>query len=136
MVTDSLQLAQHILSDYTSKVYGQYNLPYADLTDADVKLASAIERLRIRCAQQLEVRKCTKFIKREHCSAAQLPATTSLLPTATQESIKSKKTRTPAVEVVYCMATKRNGDQCTAKVKGDCRFCGRHDPSKGKTARA
>lgn len=103
--------------DAESYCMRNYGLPMdkCELEEYDIKLIKAITKFKASYAEQISKRKCTMYIPIESC------------PVSVPETIKHKKVVKAPTEVLYCKATKMDGNPCTAKAKPGCEFCGRHN---------
>tara|TARA_B110000977_G_C11091322_1_gene497072 strand:+ start:14179 stop:14505 length:327 start_codon:yes stop_codon:yes gene_type:complete len=87
----------------------------------DERLINAIHNLRKNYAKELENRKTVVLIEHKEAFVAQI-----IKKENTQDKEAVKKKENSAIQ--YCQATKMDGNKCTAKVKPNCAFCGRHLP--------
>ena len=89
------------------------------MSSDDERLVNAIAKVRNKYAEELQKRKTTKMISIDEITNI-----------CEKQVIKSEpKTKTKKeTEVVFCQATKMDGNKCTAKAKPGCVFCGRHLP--------
>ena len=109
--------SKSIFDKYSSKCDNKDNIYFEDIA-----LIRAIKKLKESQKEALEKRKCVIFLKNISDIKTQ-PCETKKHTSV----IKDKKQQPPDVEIVYCKATKMNGEKCTAKAKPNCLFCGRHN---------
>ena len=110
------------IKQYALRTYGDEN---AELTDYDKKFVKSLKNFKKTYETEISKRKCIVFLKERH--------TTSLFQ---ESNIKKNINKTAEVkennevketnEVIYCTATKMNGEKCTSKAKPGCNVCGRH----------
>lgn len=108
-------------------------------SETEKKIKRAVQRLKEQYAKELESRKCTLFLK-DTPSEQKITKTTydkkgdivsqmesliisnSPIPSPKANIIKKPSTDT----IVYCKATKMDGNKCNYKACAGLEFCGRH----------
>lgn len=90
-----------------------------EMTDFDNKMLKAIEKMK-ESYNAHKNRKSIIVLKPEDIHQMQ----------SMKDVKKDTKKETKKVDVIYCKAIKMDGNNCTAKAKPNCDFCGRHIPKK------
>ena len=110
------------INEYALRTYGDEN---AELSAYDKKFVKSLENFKNTYHAEISKRKCIVFLKER--------PTTSLFQ---ESNIKKKGSKSEEKEVkknsdvIYCTATKMNGEKCTSKAKQDSNVCGRHMKKK------
>ena len=96
------------------------------LSSDDERLITAIYNLRKNYASDLEKRHSTILIDAKDVRIAPIIKKNE----TKNEKVTKSKIKDSNQTVQYCQATKMDGNQCTAKAKTGCVFCGRHLPKE------
>ena len=107
------------LKQYALRTYGNEN---AELSDYDKKFVKSLQKFRKTNEAEISKRKCIVFLKDRPI--------TSLFQKPIVRNSNSKKETKEDKEIMYCTATKMNGEKCTSKAKPGCNVCGRHMKKK------